>query len=119
FYNGFKRSEFSDAFGHKKLGVEHVGVFYTRGLLLDVARVRRLERLPIGYVVTPSDLQACLEESKLKIHPGDVVLIRTGHGLLWMNDNKRFVDGEPGLGMAAAKWLSDRQITLVGADNFA
>jgi kynurenine formamidase len=119
FYNGFKRSEFADAFGHKKLGVEHVGVFYTRCVLLDVARARKQERLPIGYVITPDDLQACLDMTKLAIRPGDVVLIRTGHGLLWMKDNKTFEEGEPGIGMAAAKWLSDKKIALVGSDNFA
>jgi kynurenine formamidase len=119
FYNGFKRSEFADAFGHKKLGVENVGVFFTRGLLLDVARVRNQERLPIGYVITPADLQACLDEAGLRIRPGDVVLVRTGHGTLWMKDNKQFVEGEPGLGMAAARWLSEQKITLIGADNFA
>jgi kynurenine formamidase len=119
FYNGFKRSEFADAFGHKKLGVEHVGVFFTRGLLLDVARVRKQERLPAGYAITPGDLQACLDEAKLKIQPGDVVLIRTGHGLLWMKDNKAFVEAEPGIGMAAARWLSEQKVVLVGSDNWA
>jgi kynurenine formamidase len=119
FYNGFKRSEFADAFGHKKLGVEHVGVFYTRCVLLDVPRVRKLDRLPAGYVITPSDLQACLETETIKIHPGDAVLIRTGHGQLWMKDNKAFEEAEPGIGLAAAKWLSDKKIALVGSDNWA
>jgi kynurenine formamidase len=119
FYNGFKRSEFSDAYGHKKLGVENVGVFLTRGLFLDVARLRKTERLPAGYVITPEDLQACLDEVKLKIEPGDVVLLRTGHGLLWMKDNQAYGEGEPGIGMAAAKFLSDRKVCLVGADTWA
>src|SRR5262245_61386617 len=119
FYNGFKRSEFADAFGHKKLGVENVGVFFTRCVFLDVARARKQERLPIGYVITPGDLQACLEMEKVKIQPGDVVLIRTGHGLLWMKDNKAFEEGEPGIGMAAARWLSTQKITMIGSDNFA
>jgi kynurenine formamidase len=119
FYNGFKRSEFADAFGHKKLGVEQVGVFYTRCVLLDVPRVRKVDRLPAGYVITPNDLQACLESEKVEILPGDVVLIRTGHGQLWMKDNKAFEEAEPGIGMAAAKWLSGRKITLIGSDNWA
>ena len=38
FYNGFKLKEFGDAYGLKKLGVENVGVFFTRGVLIDVAR---------------------------------------------------------------------------------
>jgi kynurenine formamidase len=119
FYNGFKRSEFADAFGHKKLGVEHVGVFYTRCVLLDVPRMRKVNRLPAGFVITPNDLQACLESEKVEIRPGDAVLIRTGHGQLWMKDNKAFEEAAPGIGMAAAKWLSDRKITLVGSDNWA
>lgn len=119
FYNGFKRSEFADAYGHKKLGVENAGVFFTRGLFLDVARLRKMERLPSGYVIRPDELQACLDEAKLTIKPGDVVLIHTGHGKLWMKDNKAFGDGEPGIGMAAARWLTGQKISLVGADTWA
>ncbi len=119
FYNGFKRSEFGKAYGLEKLGVENAGVFYTRGVLLDVARMRKLDRLPEGYVITATDLQTCLETAKLKLRPGDVVLIRTGHGLLWMKDNKAYGDGEPGIGMEAARWLSMQKIAMVGADNWA
>src|SRR5262249_54422763 len=57
--------------------------------------------------------------AKLKIRPGDVVLIHTGHGELWMKDNMAYGAGEPGIGMAAARWLSDRKIVLVGADSWA
>ena len=32
-----------------------------------------------------------------------MVLIRTGHGRLWMKDNDAYGDGEPGIGMAAAQ----------------
>ena len=119
FYNGFRRSEFADAYGHKKLGVENVGAIFTRGVLLDVARLRKAEQLPAGYVITPEDLKACLEAARLKIEPGDVVLIRTGHGLLWMKDNKAYGAGEPGIGMAAARWLSAQKVVLVGADTWA
>ena len=119
FYNGFKLSEFGDPYGLKKLGVEHVGVFFTRGILLDVAGLRKADRLPNGYVITPEELRACLEARKLKIRPGDVVLIRTGHGKLWMKDNTTYGAGEPGLGMAAAKFLTDRKVAMIGADNWA
>jgi kynurenine formamidase len=119
FYNGFKRSDFADAYGHKKLGIENVGVFYTRGVLLDVARMRKTDRLPSGYPITADDLKGCLAAAKLKIEPGDVVLVRTGHGQLWMKDNKAFNDGEPGVGLGAAKWLSEQKIVLLGSDNWA
>lgn len=119
FYNGFKRSEFANAYGHTKLGVENVGPIFTRGVLLDVAAVRKTKRLPVGYAISPDDLDAALAATKLTIRPGDVVMINTGHGELWMKDNDTYGGGEPGIGMAAARWLSDKKIVLIGADTWA
>jgi kynurenine formamidase len=36
-----------------------------------------------------------------------------------MTDNQNYNVGEPGLGMDAARWLTDKKIVLVGADNWA
>jgi kynurenine formamidase len=119
FYNGFKRSEFRSAYGLKKLGVENAGVFFTRGVLLDVAAMRNTKRLPVGYVISQNDLEACLDRSGLKIRPGDVVLIHTGHGRLWMKDNETYNVGEPGIGMEAAKWLTAQKVAIIGADTWA
>ena len=119
FYNGQKLSEFGDTYGLKRLGVENAGAFFTRGLLLDVAGAKGLEALPTGYVITDNDLQQTLAATGTTVQPGDVVLIRTGHGRLWMKDNATYADGEPGIGLAAARWLSDRKVALVGSDNWA
>lgn len=119
FYNGVKRTDMADAYGLKKLGVHNVGVFFTRGVLLDVARAKGVRRLDVGYVITPDDLQACLKDAALEIHEGDVVLLHTGHGQLWMVDNETYGKGEPGLGLAAAQWLTKQKIVMVGADTWA
>lgn len=119
FYNGNKLSEFGDTYGLKKLGVENAGVFFTRGILLDVCALRGGDRLPAGYVITADELATCLKNANLEIHEGDVVLIRTGHGKLWMNDNQAYGAGEPGIGLAAAQFLTDRKVAIVGADTWA
>jgi kynurenine formamidase len=119
FYNGFKLSQFGDAYGLKKLGVENVGVFYTRGVLIDVARNKGVERLQAGQVITAKDLQETLRTEGVNITEGDAVFIRTGHGTLWMKDNKAYGDAEPGIGMDAAKWLSAQKTVLTGADTWA
>ena len=116
FYNGNKLSEFGDPYGLKKLGVENAGVFFTRGILLDVCALRGDDRLPAGYVISPDELTSCLERAKLTIREGDVVLIRTGHGKLWMQDNEAYGAGEPGIGLAAAKFLTDHKVALIGAE---
>ncbi len=119
FYNGNKLSEFGDTYGLKKLGVENVGVFFTRGILLDVCALVGKDRLPAGYVISPEELASCLKNAKLTIQEGDVVLIRTGHGKLWMKDNAAYGAGEPGIGLAAARFLTDHKVALIGADTWA
>jgi kynurenine formamidase len=119
FYNGFRRSDFATAFGLERLGIENVGVILTRGVLIDVARYKNTERLPVGYAISPDDLQGALENQGTVIHEGDVVLIHTGHGQLWMVDNDEYGRGGPGIGVDAAAWLGDQKIVMTGADTWA
>jgi len=119
FFNGFDRNEFVTPNGLKKLGVENIGVFLTRGLLLDIAALKGKERLEIGYPITAQDLKDTLKKQALEIHPGDVILIHTGWGNLWKVDNELHGSGEPGIDLSAAHFLVDQQITLFGADNWA
>ena len=119
FYNGFTRSEVGSAYGLEKLGVENVGVFFTRGVLVDVVGYMGLERLPMGYVITAADIEGALKKQAVAVTEGDVVLIRTGHGKLWMVDNETYNSGQPGIGLEAARWLLDRKIVMVGADTWA
>jgi kynurenine formamidase len=119
FYNGNKLSEFGDTYGLKKLGVENAGAFFTRGILLDVCTLSGNDRLPAGHVISPDELASCLKNANLEIQEGDVVLIRTGHGKLWMKDNAAYGASEPGIGLAAAKFLTDRKVAIIGVDNWA
>ena len=38
---------------------------------------------------------------------------------MWMKDNETYGEGEPGIGLAAAKFLTDRKVALIGADTWA
>ncbi|MGP0069586.1 MAG: cyclase family protein [Isosphaeraceae bacterium] len=119
FYNGFRRSQFGTAHGLEKLGIENVGVFFTRGVLIDVAASRGVDRMKGGEVISARDLEAALKAQGVEVREGDVVLIRTGYGQLWMKDNAAYRAGEPGIGMDAASWLCERKIVLVGSDTWA
>lgn len=118
FYNGFRRSDFGTAYGLERLGIENVGVILTRGVLIDVAAYKETDRLPVGTVITAEDLQGALTLQGTEIHAGDVVLLHTGHGKLWMVDNDEYNRGEPGIGMDAALWLADRKIVMTAADTW-
>jgi kynurenine formamidase len=118
YYNGFKSNEIEDAYGLKKLGVENVGTFFTRGVLIDVAGFRKADVLPVGFEISQADLQGALEAQNVKIRPGDVVMLRTGHAKHWKTDNETYNSGQPGIGLEAANWLIKQNIAMVGADNW-
>jgi len=117
-YNGWKSSEIEDAYGLKKLGIHNVGVFFTRGVLIDVVAARGVDRLPVGYEISVDDLMTALERQQVQIHPGDMVLLRTGHSKLWGKANDIYNSGQPGIGLEAAAWLAEKDIVMVGADNW-
>jgi kynurenine formamidase len=118
FYNGNRRSEFAQAEGLMRLGIENVGPIVTRGVLIDVARLKGVEQLQGGYEITLADVQGALQRERVEIRPGDVVVIHTGWGALWMKDNPRFVESAPGIGIAAAQFLADKEVVVVGADTW-
>ena len=119
FYNGFNRRDFGTPYGLERLGVEKVGPIFTRGVLIDVAAYRGVNRLAIGEVITVDDLRNALDKQNSEIREGDVVLIHTGHGQLWMVDNDEYSRGGPGIGMDAARWLADQKIVMTAADTWA
>jgi kynurenine formamidase len=118
-YNCFKLEDVASRTGFSKLGVQQVGALVTRGVLIDVAALKRTAVLAENYEITPQDLQQALAEQKLTLQPGDAVLIHTGWGTLWGKDNARYQRVSPGLGTAAGEWLAKQDPMLVGADNSA
>jgi kynurenine formamidase len=118
FYNGHDRHEFAAAEGLTRLGIEHVGPIVTRGVLADIAAHKGVAQLEAGYEITVADLEGTLARQGTAIRPGDVVLLHTGWGALWMTDNARYLQGAPGIGLAAARFLADRDVVMVGADTW-
>ncbi len=119
FYNGNNRAEFAKAEGLTTLGVENVGPIATRGVLIDVAAYKGVPQLAGGYEISLADLQGTLKQQRTEIRIGDIVLVHTGWGSLWLKDNARFVANAPGIGLAAAQFLVDSEVVLVGSDTWA
>ena len=63
YYNGNNRLDFAKPDGLKKLGVENVGVFVTRGVLIDVAGYKGVEHLEGGYEITVEDIEGRIEKA--------------------------------------------------------
>jgi kynurenine formamidase len=104
-----------------RLAIDTVEPFVCRGLLLDVARLRGVDVLPGGTVISAADLQQAAEAAGVAPAAGDVVLVRTGWARLW-DDPDAFVghaSGVPGPGVEAAAWLADHGVRATGADTIA
>jgi kynurenine formamidase len=119
FYNGNDRAEFSRGDGLTKLGIENVGALTTRGVLIDVAGFKGVARLDGGHEITRADITGALARQRTEIHSGDVVLVHTGWGSLWLKDNAQFGASAPGVGLEAAQYLVEREVVLVGSDTWA
>lgn len=116
FYNCFKLGDIGTRSGFKKLGVENVGSLMTRGVLVDIAGLKGLDRLPSSYVITPDDLQQALAKENQKLVRGDAVIIRTGWSTLMGKENQRYGSVSPGIGIAAGQWLVGQEPMLIAAD---
>jgi kynurenine formamidase len=118
-YNGFPTSSVDEAGAHK-LGIDQVTSLVTRGVLLDIASLEGVDRLPGGTVVTPEQLDLAEKKVGLTIEPGDALLIRTGF-MRWFRQGDKatyagITQGIPGPGIACAGWFRERDISAVATD---
>ena len=118
-YNGHSAAEIVTDWGLDKLGIEHAPAMITRGVLLDVAGLDGGAFLNPGRAVSPDELKRAADTAGVSVEAGDIVLIRTGWGRFFGADNARYVEGEPGIDVPAARWLTSRDVVAIGCDNMA
>jgi kynurenine formamidase len=119
FYNGWTTRDLVQSNGLTRFGMETVPPVITRGVLLDVAAYKGVERLPRGYAITREDVEETLKREGIVLRAGDAVLFHTGWGGLWGVDNAQFLSGEPGPGLATVQWLYEQRIAITGADTWS
>jgi kynurenine formamidase len=116
-YNGFSQEEVTKE-GASKLSIANLkqGVF-TRGILIDLPKLKGVAYLEPGTAIYPEDLEAWEKKAKIKITPGDVIFVRTGR---W---SRRAAVGpwdvsrnSTGLHASCAKWIKQRDVAIIGSD---
>lgn len=120
-YNGFPSSSFTPSDGAHRCGIDKVGGIVGRGVVLDVAAAANVDHLPETEAVTADMLKAAEVMAGMQVGRGDIVLIHTGwlrHYLDGVREGYSVpLDRTPGLDMGGARYLADRDIAAVGADN--
>ena len=121
FYNGYTPDpEAVLESGHEKNSIHNLkdGVL-TRGVLIDIPRLRGVPYLGPSSPVYVEDLEAWEERSGVRVAAGDALFIRTG---VWA---RREAEGpwlrgrrgqSPGLHPSVIPWLRERDVALLGSD---
>jgi kynurenine formamidase len=134
YYNQVSMGKFVTQNYLKKLGLENIKTFATRGVIIDLVKVfqqaGKLKTNPAcqtpcldgGTLITEADIQAGLKMYNVDLREGDAVFLHTGWGDLFKQFPARNADynkAEPGLSKSAAEWLATQKVVLVGADTWA
>jgi kynurenine formamidase len=101
-----------DAPLHIRADGEPIDVFEPSHFI-RMATVLRVRGKRPGEEIDAEDLSIGLRDSGSRIRRGEVVLIHTGWDRYW---GKPMYFRNPGISMDAAKWLADKQVSIVGTD---
>jgi kynurenine formamidase len=118
-YNGHPRDEVLTEKGCTQLSVENLrnGVV-TRGILLDIPRLKNVPWLEPGTPVFVEDIEAWERQAKVKVGPGDAIFLRTGR---WARRAKQgpwnVAQNEAGYHASVAPWLKERGVAFLGSDD--
>jgi len=124
FYNGYKPD--ADTVlkqGHAKNSIHNLknGIF-TRGILIDIPRLKGVPYLEPGTPIYVEDLEACEKKTGVKVSAGDALFVRTG---VWARRKavgpwqRGRADGgrDAGLDASVIPWLRKRDIAILGSDH--
>ena len=116
-YNGYAQDQIN-ASGAGQLDVTAFKAgFFSRGILIDIPRLKGVKYLELSTPIYPTDLDAWEKKTGIKVGPGDIVLVRTGR---WARRAEKgaWDIGEAAAGMHAscARWFKQRDVAMVGSD---
>ncbi|MBO8186572.1 cyclase family protein [Streptomyces spirodelae] len=116
-YNGRPADTVTAHGGAAFSGIEKSGPVVSRGVLLDVARARGVDRLAGGHAVTPEDLEAAEEFAGTRVRAGDIVLVRTGQLRRYLAGDKHgYAHPSSGLSLRTPAWFHARDVAAVAND---
>jgi kynurenine formamidase len=116
-YNGHPASSLRSTRGASRCGADKLRPVVGRGHLVDLVAAHG-GPLPASRPIGADELARVCRDAGIDPAPGDAVLVRTG----WWERHRgtpEYHDLEPGLADDAARWLAERDVAVVGADNYA
>lgn len=120
YYNCNHGEDFAKVTGLTRLGVETIPPIATKVVVLDMVGLLGKEGIvQEGTAFNRPEIEAAMARQGIKaIEKGDVVLFHTGWLKLLGKDDRRYGAVEPGLGRDGARYLVEKGVAAVGADNW-
>jgi kynurenine formamidase len=118
YYNGNHVSDFWRPDGLIKFATHLLPPIVTRGVLLDIAGLKRVGMLAAGEVISTKDIRDAAKKEGVELRQGDVVIFNTGWQALASANPEKFLAGEPGLDSEGAEYLAQIGVVAVGADTW-
>lgn len=120
-YNGYREADWGGNFGIRRCDATTIPPIMARGVLLDIAGLKNVDALPSSYGISPRDVEDALEAQQVELHPGDVVLFRTGTLRYWNADGadhaKLDEHDSAGITLETAKHVVEKHgAMMVGSD---
>ena len=117
-YNGFTRANDVSEAGCGKLAILDAkqGIM-TKGVLMDIARLKGVDYLEPGTPIYVEDLEAWERQAGVRVEPGDILLVRAGR---WARRAEvgPWATGREAAGLHASvgPWLKARDVAMIGSD---
>jgi kynurenine formamidase len=119
-YNGVSAASNTSAAGATVQSVDGArdGIV-SRGVLLDIPRLRCVRWLEPGDAIFAAELEEAEESQGVRVEEGDILLIRTGTGRRLVEDGmwNIYGTGVPGLSADCIPFIHDRGVALLGSDS--
>ncbi len=117
-YGGASVDEVVRENGLASLASQDIPPIISRGVLLDLAKVKGVKSLPLGHTATADELRKAVDDAGVTLEAGDVALINTGWLAEQFSDQPRYAQpGSPGIGLDAADFLIEQGVFAIAADN--
>jgi len=124
FYNGYQPDEATVMKqGHAKNSIHNLknGIF-TRGVLMDIPRLKGVPYLEPGTPIYVEDLEAWERKAGVRVGPGDALFVRVGVWTRrkalgpWLRGRAQGARSA-GLDPSVIPWLKQRDVALLGSDH--
>jgi kynurenine formamidase len=116
-YNGYSQEQINKQGAGQLAVTAFKDGFVSRGILMDIPRLKKVAYLELSTPIYPADLEAWEKVAGVKAGAGDIIFVRTGR---WARRAAKgpwdISKAAAGLHPSCARWMRERGVAIFGSD---